>query len=222
MDIIIPPSTVLITAGIICIFITLVEFISKIAILRPIKGKEIYLIIFGFILLVAGCGLTIYHPESTATNQPTSEPTPVTIPTPTSIPAITDTLTQIATSTPTPPPEIKITPPLNYKVNLLEDIHGTAKNIQEGDEIWVFVYSYSDNNYYLIGENVTLHNKRWSINRQIGTDDENGAEFDIVAVLADKVAQDKYNYYFKEKGVTAMPNVTDVVEVYDQITVTRM
>ena len=146
----------------------------------------------------------------------------ISTPTPTSIPAITDTLTQIATSTPTPPPEIKITPPLNYKVNLLEDIHGTAKNIQEGDEIWVFVYSYSDNNYYLIGENVTLHNKRWSINRQIGTDDENGAEFDIVAVLADKVAQDKYNYYSKEKGVTAMPNVTDVVEVYDQITVTRM
>jgi len=214
MDIIIFPSTILITAGIICIFITLVEFISKIAILRPIKGKEKYLIIFGFILLVAGCVLAIYYPEST-TNQPISALTPVTAPTPTPTPI----------SLPENTTKITFIHPLDSaKVQMKDNIRGTAENIPPGQQLWIGIYPHTALKYYPQKPFEIQNDGTWSFQVEFGEKDNVNEKFDIIAFLANESAQKELNDYINTSITTntwGKDFLPDGINIITQITVSR-
>lgn len=124
------------------------------------------------------------------------------------------------------PPEIKI----NYNsetANIEEYINGTAKNIPEGQEIWILVYPQTADKYYPICKG-QLRNGEWTtfpLPVHLGTENDTDTKFDILAILADREAQDELGAYF-ERGIRenywpGMPRIPDSVEFSDKKTVVR-
>lgn len=127
--------------------------------------------------------------------------------------------------TETAKPEIEIIQPTEDKVDWKVDVGGTADNIPGGYEIWVIVHSEERKQYYPITK-AEIKNGEWKVNQvPIGPEDDDGEEFDIIAVLADKNAQNRFNNHLNEtgediysKGIYRIP---DGVEEYDRITLKR-
>jgi hypothetical protein len=120
-------------------------------------------------------------------------------------------------------PEVKIIHP-DKEINWQESIGGTAKNIPNNYQLWVLVYSDEKKEYYPINKTEPKYDD-WRTPAIIGSKDDSGKEFDIIAVLADKKAQDRFNDSLKENkdgnyshGIYSIP---DGAKEYDRITVTR-
>lgn len=88
-------------------------------------------------------------------------------------------------------PQIKIVHP-EQKVNWQENIGGTAQNIPDNKELWILVYSKEKQQYYPIHE-AEIKYHEWTTPVNIGSKGDDDKEFDIIAVLADKGAQDRFN-----------------------------
>jgi len=120
--------------------------------------------------------------------------------------------------------EISIIYPLNSsQVYMQETITGTAKNIPEGDVIWIIVDPHNGK-YYPQSDKVKIQSGEWSTPVGIGTKETVG-NFDIIVVLADQKAQDEFNNYFETCYQTnswaGMDKIPNSAKVYDKITVTR-
>jgi PKD repeat protein len=123
-------------------------------------------------------------------------------------------------------PQIKITYPWNgAKVNILETVTGTATNIPAGYKIWILVYPYPAHRYYSQSGKMTIQNGKWSIPVYIGVKENVGVKFDILAVLANKQASDKFTAYIKNGEKTnnwpGMVGIPSGAKVYSKITVIR-
>ncbi|HZK70550.1 MAG TPA: hypothetical protein VFD03_03390 [Clostridia bacterium] len=97
------------------------------------------------------------------------------------------------TTAPKTKSSIKIVHPEEY-VTWSENIGGIAKNIPDGYELWILVYSQEKQQYYPYAKIVPQYDE-WAIPVNIGFKDDYGKSFDIVAVLADKNAQNRFNNY---------------------------
>lgn len=125
------------------------------------------------------------------------------------------------------PPEVKINY-TNETAHIEEYINGTAKNIPEGQEIWILVYPQTADKYYPICK-VQLKNGEWTtypLPVHIGTENDTGTKFDILAILADGEAQDELGAYF-ERGIRenywpGMMRIPDSIKFSDKKTVIRL
>lgn len=127
--------------------------------------------------------------------------------------------------TDTAKPEIEIIQPTEDKVDWKVDVGGTADNIPGGNELWVLVYSDDKKQYYPITK-AEIKNGEWTVNQvPIGPKDDGGKEFDIIAMLADKNAQNILDNHLNETGEDiyskGMYRIPDGVKEYDRITLKR-
>jgi hypothetical protein len=121
-------------------------------------------------------------------------------------------------TTETTAPEIKITYPLNdTKVQMNEIAKGTAKNVTEGQTLWILVYDY--NNYFPQGTVQTPG--EWQRRIRIGDPQHHDIKFEIDAVLADKEAHSILAEHFKGGDSTAIENLPPGVKRYANVTVER-
>ncbi|MDP4117241.1 MAG: hypothetical protein Q8903_13980 [Bacteroidota bacterium] len=122
-------------------------------------------------------------------------------------------------------PEITFNYTFN-KAHIEENMNGTAKNIPEGDEIWIFVHPDGLNKYYPQRSSAVIQSGKWSLSVVIGSENDDDKKFDIIAVLADTKAQEEINSYFAECEKTGvwpgMDKIPDSAKEYNRITVTRL
>jgi len=125
-------------------------------------------------------------------------------------------------------PDIEIIHPAR-ETNWQENIGGIAKNIPDGYQLWILVYSQEKNQYYPYS-NVVPQNDQWVIKSlTIGFKDDYHKNFDIIAVLADKKAQSIFNDYLNtakeneeniySQGLYLIP---EGAKEYDRITLSRV
>lgn len=127
--------------------------------------------------------------------------------------------------TDTAKPEIEIIQPTENKVDWKVDVGGTADHTLGGNELWVLVYSDDKKQYYPVTK-AEIKNSEWTINQvPIGSKNDEGKEFDIIAVLADKNAQNILDDHLNETGEDiyskGMYRIPDGVKEYDRITLKR-
>jgi PKD repeat protein len=124
-------------------------------------------------------------------------------------------------------PVIKIAYPQNgATVHISETVTGTATNIPIGYKIWVLVYPHPANRYYPQSGKMTIQNGKWSIPVYIGVANNVGVKFDIIVVVANKQANDKFVSYIqtgkKTNNWPGMIGIPSGAKVYNKITVTRV
>lgn len=101
------------------------------------------------------------------------------------------------TITPKTKPDIEIIHPVE-RTNWQENIGGIAKNIPDGYELWILVYSHEKEQYYPYTKVVPEYNQ-WVIKPLIiGFKGDYVKSFDIIAVLADTAAQEEFNNYLNK------------------------
>ena len=126
-----------------------------------------------------------------------------------------------------PTTEVEITYPYNDDtVKIREMVQGTSQKIPEGQAIWIMVYSHVVGRYYPQDNPADVQaNGDWTSLTSIGIEEDVNRKFDIIAVLADKRAQDAFNAYLtKAKDTNTWPGLERLLEgvtIYDRITVTR-
>jgi hypothetical protein len=122
------------------------------------------------------------------------------------------------------PPEINITSPSNT-TTIRNIIKGTAKNIPEGQEVWVIIYPYTAYKYYPI-DKLNSQNGKWELPAQFGEGKDVDTQFDIIAVLADQMAQGEFNSYLetcrKVNQWPGMNNIPSSAKELARVTVTRI
>jgi len=126
-----------------------------------------------------------------------------------------------------PTTEVEITYPYDDDtVKIREMVQGTSQKIPEGQAIWIIVYPHVVGRYYPQDNPTDVQaNGDWTSLIYIGIKEDVNRKFDIIAVLADKRAQDAFNAYFKKaKDKKTWPGLERLLEdatIYDRITVTR-
>ena len=138
------------------------------------------------------------------------------------------------TVTPTSPPtpsvkayEVEITYPYDgATVEIREMVRGTSQKIPEGQAIWIMVYPHVAGHYYPLNDPTDVQaNGDWTSLAYIGIEEDVNRKFDIIAVLADKKAQDAFNAYLTQakdkKTWPGLERLPKSATIYDRITVTR-
>lgn len=124
-------------------------------------------------------------------------------------------------------PEVEITYPYDgANVEIGELVRGTSEKIPKGQAIWIIVYPYLFDRYYPQKNPTAVQaNGDWISLTFIGIEEDVNKKFDIIAVLADKRAQDAFNaYLIQAKDTNTWPGLGRLLEgvtIYDRITVTR-
>lgn len=124
-------------------------------------------------------------------------------------------------------PDIEIIHPVE-ETNWQENIGGIAKNIPDGYELWILVYSQEKEQYYPYTK-VVPEDDQWVIKPLIiGFKSDYHKRFDIIAVLADIEAQKIFNNYLdeaaeNEENIYSQGRylIPDGAKEYDRITLTR-
>jgi hypothetical protein len=122
--------------------------------------------------------------------------------------------------------DVKITYPSNFAtVNMNDTLSGIAKNIPEGNELYILVYPHGVKKYYPQNSKMHITDDMWSVPIWFGLKNDVGEQFDIIAVTADKDAQAAYTSYMKTcdkannwPGLDYIPSGS---KEYDKITVIR-
>ena len=123
--------------------------------------------------------------------------------------------------------EVEITYPYDAaNVEIREKVLGTSQKIPEGQAIWIIVYPYLVDRYYPQNNSADVQaNGDWTSLTSIGIEEEVNRKFDIIAVLADKRAQDAFNAYLIQANDTdtwpGLERLPEGATIYDSITVTR-
>lgn len=118
--------------------------------------------------------------------------------------------------------QVEVTYPLNT-AKTQENIQGTAKNIPDGQELWIVIYPHTALKYYPINK-ADIQNEKWELPAQFGESKDAGTEFDIIAVLADKQAQEAFKSYLETSADLGWPGISNLpegAEEYAKVTVTR-
>ena len=123
--------------------------------------------------------------------------------------------------------EVEITYPYNgATVEIGERVLGTSQKFPERQAIWIVVNPHVAGRYY--PQNVPADvqaNGDWTSFTYIGIEEEVNRKFYIIAVLADKRAQDAFNAYLiqaKDTGIwSGLERLPEGATIYDSITVTR-
>jgi len=124
-------------------------------------------------------------------------------------------------------PEVEITYPYDgANVEIGELVRGTSEKISKGQAIWIIVYPYLFDRYYPQNNPAAVQaNGDWISLTFIGIEEDVNKKFDIIVVLADKMAQDAFNaYLIQAKDTDTWPGLERLPEgvtIYDRITVTR-
>lgn len=128
----------------------------------------------------------------------------------------TPVLADLTKTTP-PPPEIQITYPLNT-AKIKENATGNAKNIPEGQQLWIAIYPHTASKYYPQNPVSIKSDGSWDLPVQFGGAENAGEEFDIVAFLADDNAQKELIKYIKESeeakffdGIRILPDKNKII-----------
>jgi hypothetical protein len=129
--------------------------------------------------------------------------------------------------TPKIKPDIKIIHPVE-ETNWQENIGGNAKNIPDGYELWILVYSREKEQYYPYTKVIPKYDE-WVIKPLvIGFKDDCYKDFDIIAVLADTQAQKIFNDYLNsteenEENIYSQGiyHIPEGAKEYSRITLTR-
>jgi len=123
--------------------------------------------------------------------------------------------------------EVEITYPYDgANVEIGENVRGTSQKIPEGHAIWIMVYPHVVDRYYPRNNPTDVQaNGDWTSLTYIGIEEDVNRKFDIIAVLADKRAQDAFNAYHKQSEDTetwpGLERLPEGAPIYDRITVTR-
>ena len=127
-----------------------------------------------------------------------------------------------------PRPKVEITYPSDgANVEIREMGRGTSQKIPEGQAIWIVVYTHVVDRYYPRDNPADVQaNGDWTSSlTYIGIEEDVNKKFDIIAVLADKMAQDAFNAYIEQakdtKKWTGLGKLIEGTTIYDRITVTR-
>jgi hypothetical protein len=133
-----------------------------------------------------------------------------------------ETYTTAPKSTPSPTasskPSITITAPANNaKVDMYEWISGTSQNIPNGQELWIVVKV--DGLYFPHKVETINTDGTWKQNVQIGQKDEGDKSFELIAVLANSVAQATTQEWYKNPY--DLQNLPAGMTQHSTITVTR-
>lgn len=126
-----------------------------------------------------------------------------------------------------PTTEVEITYPYDgATVEIREMVRGTSQKIPEGPAIWIVVYPHVAGRYYPQNDTADVQaNGDWTSLTYIGIEEDVNRKFNIIAVLADKRAQDAFNAYLTQaKDKKTWPGLERLPEgatIYDRITVTR-
>jgi hypothetical protein len=117
----------------------------------------------------------------------------------------------------TPKLEI-ISPSDGSHVSHLALVEGISAEIPESQEIWILVYPHDVTYYYpQNGPAVVEASGYWSSLVLIGPEQAIGREFDIIAVLASREAQE----VFRASIPQGFPILPDGAVIYDHVTVMR-
>ncbi len=123
--------------------------------------------------------------------------------------------------------EVEITYPYEgATVEIREMVRGYSQKIPEGHAIWIVVYPHLVDLYYPQNNSADVQiYGDWTSNTSIGFEEDANSKFDIIAVLADKRAQDAFEAYIKQaKDTKTWPGLGKLIEgttIYDRITVIR-
>ena len=126
-----------------------------------------------------------------------------------------------------PRPKVEITYPYDgANVEIGEIVRGTSEKIPKGQAIWIIVYPYLFDRYYPQNNPADVQaNGDWISLTFIGIEEDVNRKFDIIVVLADKMAQDAFNAYHKQSKDTdtwpGLERLPEGVTIYDRITVMR-
>ena len=122
---------------------------------------------------------------------------------------------------------VKITYPTEgSRVDQTETVKGTSQEIPNDSVIWIVVLSKKVSRYYPQNYPADLqaNEGNWSSLVYIGNENDSGAEFDIIAVVADDETQNAFYEYLNDAaeksdwpGLERLPEKTE----YDRVTVTR-
>lgn len=129
--------------------------------------------------------------------------------------------------TPDETTKVKITYPNDGNVvEIKETIRGTSQRVPNEHKIWVVIYPHGVYRYYPQSDSAKVQEDgEWSSSSYIGVEEDIGREFDIIAMLLDKKAQDTFNDYLtqaeKEKTYPGLEKLPEGSTIYDRITVTR-
>lgn len=161
---------------------------------------------------------------------PTATPEPTFTAVPTFTPAPTATLAPTLTPEPTFTPvvvDIQVSQPIEgAKVNQIQAVEGTSLNIPDGSVIWVVIYLPIVRRYYPQDFPADIQvNNDWSTIVTIGQPGEVGLQADIIAVLADKSAQDVFNAYLQDakskNNFPGLEKLPDSALIYQRVSVVR-
>jgi hypothetical protein len=128
---------------------------------------------------------------------------------------------------PEPSTEVEISYPYNQsQVERTETIRGTSQAIPDGSVIWVVAIPQQVGRYYPQNYPADVEAQgNWSSITYIGIEGDGGKKFDILAVVADRTAQDAFNAYLADaRDKSDWPGLEKLPEgatVYARITVTR-
>jgi hypothetical protein len=126
--------------------------------------------------------------------------------------------------------EVKITnPPDGAIVSKNVDIGLTSKDIPAGQDYWICVYPIDVKRYYIqdkrhspIGMTIT---GKQSTEALIGTDEDSGIKFKLLAIVADKNAIKTIMSYLDQSNARGswlgLEKLPDGAKIFDEITVTR-
>lgn len=126
-----------------------------------------------------------------------------------------------------PTTKLEITYPHDgANVEISETVRGTSEKIPEGQAIWIMVYPHVIGRYYPNNDPAGVQaNGDWTSLTSIGIEEDVNRKFDIIAVLADKRAQDAFNAYLKQAKDTdtwpGLERLPEGVTIYVRIPVTR-
>jgi len=128
---------------------------------------------------------------------------------------------------PTPTTRVKIIQPTEgTKVEQTEMVKGTSQRIPNEQVIWVVVFVQKVGRYYPQNNPADVQaSGDWTSVTYIGVPADGGLKFDLIAVLADKEAQNAFNKYLVDArnkndypGLEHLPNGATI---YDRVSITR-
>jgi len=116
---------------------------------------------------------------------------------------------------------VTITYPVNNSlVNMHEWVSGNARNIPNGQQLWIVVHE--GNLYFPMVDRVQINTDgTWRYNTTIGKQDDSGKNFEIIAVLANSLAQDTVDAWYKSEGLYGLLSLPSGMTPYSTVTVTR-
>lgn len=125
------------------------------------------------------------------------------------------------------PTEAKITYPRDGSfVEINETIFGNYQNLHDDHKIWIIVLPQTVDKYYPQKAPADIiPGEEWSSHATLGIPEDSGDKFDVIVVIANKEAQNKFYKYLDDsilidswKGIDEIP---PGATIYDRITVIR-